>query len=102
MIPYLCPEMSDKQKEALHYSVKIPLVYTNVQIRNWESFQKLGVNSIYAPGSYFNGVSLDFPVSIGEYRFPSSPKEPCLLHLLRTPCKPGLSAKINTGQDAMS
>jgi spermidine dehydrogenase len=93
VIPYLCPEMSDKQKEALHYCVKIPLVYTNVQISNWESFQKLGLNSIYAPGSYFSSVSLDFPVSIGEYRFPSSPKESCLLHLLRTPCKPGLSAK---------
>ncbi len=91
VIPYLCPEMSEKQKEALHYCVKIPLVYTNVQISNWESFQKLGVNSIYAPGSYFSGVSLDFPVSIGDYRFPSSPKESCLLHLLRTPCKPGLS-----------
>jgi len=93
VIPYLCPEMSEKQKEALHYSVKLPLVYTNVQISNWESFQKLGVNSIYAPGGYFNGASLDFPVSIGEYHCPSTPQEPCLLHLLRTPCKPGLPAK---------
>jgi len=93
VIPYLCPEMSEKQKEALRYCVKLPLVYTNVQIRNWESFHKLGVNSVYAPGGYFNGASLDFPVSIGEYRFPSSPAEPCILHLLRTPCKPGLAAK---------
>jgi spermidine dehydrogenase len=93
VIPYLCPEMSETQKQALHYCVKLPLVYTNVQIRNWESFQRLAVNSIYAPGSYFNGVSLDFPVSIGEYHFPSSPQDPCLLHLLRTPCKPGLPAK---------
>jgi spermidine dehydrogenase len=93
VIPYLCPEMPVKQKEALHYCVKIPLVYTNVQVRNWESFEKLGVNSIYAPGGYFSSVSLDFPVSIGEYRFPSSPKESCLLHLLRTPCKPGLPCK---------
>jgi spermidine dehydrogenase len=93
VIPYLCPEMPEKQKEALHYCVKLPLVYTNVQIRNWEPFQKLGVSSIYAPGGYFNGASLDFPVSMGEYHFPSSPQEPCLLHLLRTPCKPGLPAK---------
>lgn len=93
VIPYLCPEMPEKQKEALHYCVKLPLVYTNVQIRNWESFQKLGISSIYAPGGYFNGASLDFPVSMGEYHFPSSPHEPCLLHLLRTPCKPGLPAK---------
>jgi spermidine dehydrogenase len=93
VIPYLCPEMSEKQKEALHYCVKLPLVYTNVQIRNWESFTKLGVNSIYAPGGYFSTVSLDFPVSIGEYHFPSAPQESCLLHLLRTPCKPGLACK---------
>jgi spermidine dehydrogenase len=93
VIPYLCPEMSEKQKEALHYCVKLPLVYTNVQIGNWESFQKLGVNSVYAPGSYFNGVSLDFPVSIGDYHFPSAPEQPCVLHLLRTPCRPGLPAK---------
>ncbi len=93
VIPYLCPEMSEKQKEALAYAVKIPLVYTNVQIRNWESFRKLGLTSIYSPGSYFNGATLDFPVSIGDYHFPSKPEEPCLLHLLRTPCKPGLPAK---------
>jgi spermidine dehydrogenase len=93
VIPYLCPEMPEKQKDALHYCVKLPLVYINVQIRNWESFQKLGISSIYAPGGYLNGASLDFPVSMGEYHFPSSPQESCLLHLLRTPCKPGLPAK---------
>ena len=93
VIPYLCPEMSDKQKEALAYAVKIPLVYTNVQIKNWKAFQKLGLSSIYAPGAYFSNISLDFPVSMGDYRFPASPDEPCVLHLLRTPCKPGLPCK---------
>jgi spermidine dehydrogenase len=93
VIPYLCPEMSDKQKEALAYCVKIPLVYTNVQISNWKSFQKLGVSGIYAPGAYFSNVTLDFPVSMGDYHFPSSPDESCLLHLLRTPCQPGLPCK---------
>jgi len=93
VIPYLCPEMSDKQKEALAYAVKIPLVYTNVQIKNWKAFQKLGLSSIYAPGAYFSNITLDFPVSMGEYKFPASPDEPCVLHLLRTPCKPGLPCK---------
>jgi spermidine dehydrogenase len=93
IVPYLCPEMSDKQKEALSYCVKIPLVYTNVQISNWKSFQKLGINGVYAPAAYFSNVTLDFPVSMGDYQFPSSPDEACLLHLLRTPCKPGLSCK---------
>ncbi len=93
IIPYLCPEMSDKQKEALAYGVKMPLVYTNVQISNWKAFQKLGVSAIYAPGAYFTNVTLDFPVSMGDYHFPSSPEQSCLLHLLRTPCEPGLDCK---------
>jgi len=93
VIPYLCPEMSETQKEALAYAVKIPLVYTNVQIRNWKPFQKLGLNNAYCPGGYFSSFSLDFPVSIGEYKFPSSPEESCLLHLVRTPCHPGLACK---------
>jgi len=93
VIPYLCPEMSDKQKEALAYCVKMPLVYTNVQISNWKAFQKLGISAMYAPGSYFSNVTLDFPVSMGDYHFPSSPDESCLLHLLRVPCKPGANCK---------
>ncbi len=93
VIPYLCPEMPEKQKAGLAYCVKIPLVYTNVQISNWKSFQKLGIDGIYAPGAYFSNVTLDFPVSMGDYRFPSSPDESCILHLLRTPCKPGLTCK---------
>ena len=93
IVPYLCPEMSPVQKEALAYAVKQPLVYTNVQIRNWKAFEKLGVSGIYAPGSYFSSTVLDFPVSMGDYKFPSSPEEPCVLHLLRTPCKPGLTAR---------
>ena len=93
VVPYLCPEMPQAQKEALAYAVKQPLVYTNVQIRDWKAFQKLGISGIYAPGSYFSSIVLDFPVSMGAYKFPSSPNEPCVLHLLRTPCKPGLTAK---------
>jgi spermidine dehydrogenase len=93
VIPYLCPEMPDKQRDALAYGVKMPLVYTNVQISNWKAFQKLGLSAIYAPGAYFSNITLDFPVSMGDYRYPSSPEESCLLHLLRTPCEPGLDCK---------
>jgi spermidine dehydrogenase len=93
MIPYLCPELPDKQKEALSYLVKAPLVYTHVAIRNWTPFQKLGVHHIEAPGSFHTYVALDFPVTLGEYKFPSNPEEPMVLFMLRTPCKPGLSQR---------
>ena len=90
MIPYLCPELPEKQKDALSYLVKAPLVYTHVALRNWTSFANLGIHQIVAPGSYHTHVALDFPVSIGQYQFPSKPEEPMVLFLLRTPCKPGL------------
>jgi spermidine dehydrogenase len=90
MIPYLCPELPDKQKEALAYLVKSPLVYTHVAIRNWTSFDKLGVRHIEAPGSYHVYTALDFPVSLGGYEFPNKPEEPMVLFMLRTPCRPGL------------
>ncbi len=93
IVPHLCPEMSAKQKEALAYAVKQPLVYTNVQLRSWKAFEKVGANMIYAPGGYFCTTMLDFPVSMGEYKFPSSPEEPCVIHLTRTPCQPGLPCK---------
>ena len=90
MIPYLCPELPDKQKEALHYGVKEPFIYTHVAIRNWTAFEKLGVRQIISPGSYHVFTMLDFPVSLGDYKFPSTPQEPMVLFMLRTPCKPGL------------
>jgi spermidine dehydrogenase len=93
MIPYICPEMPEKQKEALAYLVKAPLVYTHVALRNWTSFQKLGVHHIVAPGGYHTYAALDFPVSVGQYQFPSNPEEPMVLFMLRTPCRPGLSPR---------
>jgi spermidine dehydrogenase len=46
VIPYLCPEMTESQKQGLAYNVKVPLVYTNVQLRNWRSLDKLKVHGI--------------------------------------------------------
>jgi len=92
-IPYLCPDLPEKQKEALHYLVKVPLVYASVGLRNWKAFRKLGISNIYCPGAYWNAVNLNWAVNIGEYRSPRSPEEPILVHLSRTPCKPGLPAR---------
>jgi len=73
----------------LHYCVKAPFLYTHVAIRNWQPFAKLGIHQIMAPGGYHSFVALDFPVSIGSYKFPSKPEEPAVLFLLRTPCSKG-------------
>lgn len=91
MIPYLTPELPEAQKRALLESVKAPLVYTNVALRNWTSFARLGVESISAPGCYHTSVVLNPHVDIGAYRSSSDPQEPMLVQMLRTPCSPGLS-----------
>src|SRR6185369_14897790 len=52
LIPSLVPELPAKQKEALAYSIKVPMMYNTVLLRRWTAFQKLGVNGITAPGMY--------------------------------------------------
>jgi spermidine dehydrogenase len=89
MIPYICEELPGSQKEALAFATKVPLLYTNVLLRNWISFQKLGTNSIYAPGGYHTNVDLDLPVSIGEYRCSAQPEEPTVIHMSKSPCLAG-------------
>src|SRR6266581_412010 len=58
VIPYICSELPDKQKQALHSAAKVPLLYTNVALRNWEPFQKLGTNAVYAPGCYHSSFKV--------------------------------------------
>ncbi len=93
MIPYLCPELPAAQKDALHSLVKTPLVYTSVAIRNWRAFMALGVYDVYAPGSYHSSIRLNETVDIGGYLSVRSPDDPILLHMVRTPCKPGLDER---------
>jgi len=90
MIPYLCPELPEKQKAALHSLVKTPLVYTTVALRNWRAFDKLKVRQVYAPGGYHISFRLNPHVNIGAYQSVRSPDEPILLFMSRTPCKAGL------------
>jgi spermidine dehydrogenase len=91
MIPYLCPELPAAQKDALHQLVKTPLVYTSVALRNWQAFERLHLHRVYAPGSYHTYFHLNEHVDIGAYRSPRSAKDPILVHMVRTPCRPGLS-----------
>ena len=93
MIPYICPEMSPEQKSALGYGERMPIVYTNVLIRNWTAFTNLGVRSVTCPGMYHSNFSLGRALEIGDYNPPRSPEDPMVLHMTRTPCVPGLPKK---------
>jgi len=93
VIPYICEDIPDTQKEALASAQKVPLLYTNVAIRNWTSFQKVAANSIYSPGMYHSYVNLDLPVSIGGYECARKPEEPIIVHMMKAACHPGLPAR---------
>ena len=93
VIPAICPELPAAQKTALDFAIKVPLVYTNVFIRSWTAFQKLGVQRISTPGLWHTSVGLDIPVSLGTYKHQTSPAEPIVLHLSKAACKPGLPVR---------
>jgi spermidine dehydrogenase len=93
LIPYLMPELPDGQREALAYPAKVPMMYTNVLLRRWTAFQKLGISVIDAPGMYHTECSLDPGTTLGGYSGVAPPEEPILLHMVRNPNKPGLPRK---------
>ena len=87
-IPYLCPEMSDGQKQGLAYGVKIPLVYTKVLVPNWKAFVTLKTDFVYYTGGFFKQVELEYPVSLGNYKGPKKPEDPMVLHMCHVPWVP--------------
>jgi spermidine dehydrogenase len=93
VIPHLCPELPAAQQDALRYGVKVPLVYTNVALRRWDAFATLRLHAIHAPGAYHTSLNLDSTIQLGRYASARAPEEPIVLHMLRTPCLPGLPAR---------
>jgi spermidine dehydrogenase len=93
VIPYICEQFPENQKQALSSAAKVPLLYTNVALRNWKAFEKLGTNAIYCPGGYHSYMNLDLPVSIGGYECSRRPEDPIVIHMMKTPCKPGRPAR---------
>jgi spermidine dehydrogenase len=85
IIPYLCPELPNLQREALAYQVKTPILHTNVALRNWRAWKKMGIGSVVCPGSYHLAAGLDFPVSLGDYSYSGGPDKPVVVRMWRYP-----------------
>lgn len=96
MVPHICTEVPAKQKAAIEHAEKIPLVYISIAVRNWKAWDTLGTHSIYVPqSSYMHSFVLDFPVSMGDYRFTNDPSTPAVIHGTFVPTEPdkGLTDK---------
>ncbi|MFT7562961.1 MAG: spermidine dehydrogenase, partial [Bacteroidia bacterium] len=68
MIPHICPEMPEAQKEAQRYQVKRPLLLTNVLLRNSKAADKLGISGAYCPGRIHGATWLVKGVHAPDYR----------------------------------
>jgi len=84
-IPYLCPELPEEQRNGLAYNVKVPLTYTKVLIPNWRAFADQGMDFAYYTGGFFKQAELAYPVSIGDYKFGTSPDDPMVVHMCYVP-----------------
>lgn len=96
MVPFLCPDLPRGQRAALSELVKIPLVYTNVVLRNWRALKKAHAGFVYTPSAFHSYFMLDFPVSFPGYHFSESPDDPVVLHFSEALIEPGLPPKAQS------
>jgi spermidine dehydrogenase len=85
LIPHLCPEMPDTQKEGLSYGVKTPFVYANVQLENGRAYSKLDATLFQCPYDPFQWVSTAPTVAVGGYEAPRGPDDPMVVFMMHSP-----------------
>lgn len=95
MIPSMCPELPQQQRDAMSLQVKTPILYTNVALNNWRAWKELGVGAFVAPGGYHVNAMIDFPVSMGGYKYAQSPDDPIVIHMEKFPhgSAPGMTKR---------
>jgi spermidine dehydrogenase len=84
MIPHLCPQLPEAQKEALDYGTKTPLVSTNVLLQNGKALEKVGSAGFYAPGRFHTAI-FGYGRSLGDHHQDWDPKKPVALHMIAAP-----------------
>jgi spermidine dehydrogenase len=96
IVPHLCPELPEAQKEHLAYGVKAPFICTNVLLSNAEAVRKAGVSGYQCPGSFYSLFASAPPVNVGDFRVPSEATDPMVLWMLHAPTSQvthGMSAR---------
>ena len=76
MIPHIVTDLPDQQAAALGQQMKSPLIYTTVGLRQWRAFKEQGIGLAMSPGNLHQTVFMDFPVSLGGYRYTQGPTTP--------------------------
>jgi spermidine dehydrogenase len=85
MIPHIVSDLPKEQDAALRRSVKIPLQYTTVGLKNWRAIKEMGIGMAMSPGNMHQVMMMDFPVSMGGYEFTKTPDDPCAIQMIACP-----------------
>ncbi|MDA8936833.1 NAD(P)/FAD-dependent oxidoreductase, partial [Porticoccaceae bacterium] len=85
LIPHLCPDMSQEQKDGLSYGVKVPFVYANVLLKNGRAFAGLETTFTQCPYDPFQWVSAAPTVTSGGYQPPQTEDDPMAVFMMASP-----------------
>jgi spermidine dehydrogenase len=89
MIPHLCPELPEAQKESLAYGVKTPFIWANVLLKTGAAVQQGGASVYQSPGSFFELVAHAPPVTLGGYEVSAGPDDPMVMFMGHMPAPKG-------------
>jgi spermidine dehydrogenase len=79
VVPYMCPEMPEQQKQALHLAVRAANQQTNVLFRNWEAFVKAGTSNVTCPNTFYGRFGIGTSGSEDNKPVTPDPTQPILV-----------------------
>ncbi len=82
IIPHIVSGLPEEQSAALKLQDKSPLQYTTVGLRNWRAMKALGLGMAMSPGNMHQAVLMDFPVSMGGYKYTKTADDPCVIQMI--------------------
>ncbi|MBT4518720.1 MAG: NAD(P)-binding protein [Halieaceae bacterium] len=85
MIPHIVPDLPEEQEAALRQQSKSPLQYTSVGLKNWRALKEMEIGMAMSPGNIHQTLYMDFPVSMGGYKYTATPDDPCVIQMISCP-----------------
>jgi len=85
MIPFIVPDLPKEQEAALRRSIRMPMQYTTVGLKNWRALEELGIGYAFSPGNMHQMAMMDFPTSMGGYEYTRTPDDPCAILMAGCP-----------------
>ncbi len=59
--------------------------YTTVGLKNWRAMKEMEMGFAWSPGNMHQVVMMDFPVSLGGYKYTKTPDDPCAIVMMGCP-----------------